>query len=80
MAQYPTPLTSTLKVGTLLLRSEHANHGASPGWLGRFHAGFNARFDRFRNYYGWLLAGILRRRVLTPLVACSVVAGAVARL
>ena len=38
---------------------------------------FNAAFDRFRNFYGWLLAGILRRRVLTPLVAGSVVAGAV---
>jgi len=61
----------------LLLRTEHANHGASPGWLGRFHGGFNVGFDHFRNYYGWLLAGILRRRVLTPLVACSVVAGAV---
>ncbi len=34
-------------------------------------------FDRFRDFYGWLLAGILRRRVLTPLVAGSVVAGAV---
>jgi multidrug efflux pump subunit AcrB len=40
-------------------------------------AGFNVGFDRYRNYYGWLLAGILRRRVLTPLVAGSVVAGAV---
>ena len=34
-------------------------------------------FDRFRDFYGWLLTGILRRRVLTPLVAGSVVAGAV---
>ena len=42
----------------------------------RFHERFNAGFDRFRDFYGWLLAGILRRRVLTPLVAGSVVAGA----
>ena len=77
LASYGISRTLTPIIIRLLLRSEHANHGASPGWLGRFHAGFNAGFDRFRNYYGWLLAGILRRRVLTPLVACSVVAGAV---
>jgi multidrug efflux pump subunit AcrB len=78
LASYGISRTLTPIIIRLLLRSEHANHGASPGWLGRFHAGFNAGFDRFRNYYGWLLAGILRRRVLTPLVVCSVVAGAVA--
>jgi multidrug efflux pump subunit AcrB len=77
LASYGISRTLTPIIIRLLLRSEHANHGAAPGWLGRFHAAFNAGFDRFRNYYGWLLTGILRRRVLTPLVACSVVAGAV---
>ena len=47
---------------------------AQAGSLG-FHAGFNARFDRFRNFYGWLLAGILRQRILTPAVAGLVVIG-----
>ena len=47
------------------------------GRLARFHERFNAGFDRFRDFYGWLLTAILRRRVLTPLVAISVVAGAV---
>jgi multidrug efflux pump subunit AcrB len=45
----------------LLLRKEHERRNIETGWLSRFHAGFNARFDRFRNFYGWLLAGILRR-------------------
>jgi multidrug efflux pump subunit AcrB len=76
LASYGISRTLTPIIIRLLLRGEHANHSSS-AWLGRFHAAFNAGFDRFRNYYGWLLAGILRRRVLTPLVACSVVAGAV---
>ncbi len=37
---------------------------------------FNARFDRFREFYGWLLAGILRRTILTPTIAVLVVIGA----
>ncbi len=49
--------------------------GPKPAGSSRFHAGFNARFDRFRNFYGWLLAGILRRRILTPAVAGLVVIG-----
>jgi multidrug efflux pump subunit AcrB len=60
----------------LLLRTEHGRHGGSTGALGRFHAAFNARFDRFRDFYGWLLAGILRRRITTPAVAATLVAGA----
>ena len=40
----------------LLLRTEHGRHGASTGGSDRFHAAFNARFDRFRDFYGWLLA------------------------
>jgi multidrug efflux pump subunit AcrB len=76
LASYGISRTLTPIVIRLLLRKEHADHGAPPGWLGRFHNRFNAGFDRFRDYYGWLLAGILRRRVLTPLVACAVVGGA----
>jgi multidrug efflux pump subunit AcrB len=73
LASYGISRTLTPIVIRLLLRSEHAQ-GGQHGWLGRFHARFNAGFDRFRDFYGWLLAGILRRRVLTPLVATSVVA------
>ena len=76
LASYCISRTLTPIMISLLIRTEHENHGAAPGWLGRFHAAFNARFDRFRDFYGWLLAGILRRRILTPAVALCVVAGA----
>jgi len=77
LASYAISRTLTPIVIRLLLRKEHAEHGAAQGRLARFHEQFNAGFDRFRNFYGWLLTAILRRRVLTPLVAISVVAGAV---
>jgi multidrug efflux pump subunit AcrB len=77
LASYGISRTLTPIIIRLLLRKEHAAHGAPKGWFARFHDRFNAGFDRFRDFYGWLLSGILRRRVLTPFVACSVVAGAV---
>jgi multidrug efflux pump subunit AcrB len=82
LASYGISRTLTPIIIRLLLRREYANHGhgdegAQKGWFGRFHDGFNARFDRFRNFYGWLLTGILRRRILTPAIATCVVAGAV---
>lgn len=75
LASYVISRTLTPIMIGLLLRKEHDQQGTDPGWLGRFHAGFNARFDRFRNFYGWLLAGILRRRFLTPAVATLIVIG-----
>ena len=77
LASYGISRTLTPIIIRLLLRSEHEDHGASKGWLARFHDRFNAGFDRFRNFYAWLLTGILRRRLATPLVAGAVVAGAV---
>jgi multidrug efflux pump subunit AcrB len=82
LASYAISRTLTPIIIRLLLRKEHANHDASKesgpkGRLARFHDRFNAGFDRFRDFYGWLLTGILGRRVLTPLVASSVVASAV---
>jgi multidrug efflux pump subunit AcrB len=78
IASYGISRTLTPIIIRMLLRSEYAAHGdehAAPlGWFGRFHAGFNRRFDAFRNFYGWLLTGILRRRYLTPAVATTVVA------
>jgi multidrug efflux pump subunit AcrB len=55
----------------LLLRAEHRQRGTATGPLARFHAAFNARFDRFRDFYGWMLAGILRRRIVTPAAAAT---------
>lgn len=75
LASYIISRTLTPIMISLLIRKEHEAQGAN-NWLARFHAAFNARFDRFRDFYGWLLAGILRRRIVTPAVALLVVAGA----
>ena len=75
LASYGISRTLTPIMIGLLLRREHERRNIETGWLSRFHAGFNARFDRFRNFYGWLLAGILRRRILTLAVAGLVVIG-----
>ncbi len=77
LASYGISRTLTPIIIRLLLRREFAEHGhdeGGTGWFGRFHNGFNARFDQFRSFYGWLLACVLRRRVLTPVVGLSVVA------
>ena len=76
LASYGISRTLTPIVIRLLLRTEHEAAHAEGGGdaLARFHARFNEGFDRFRGFYRWLLAAILRRRVLTPLVAGSVVA------
>ena len=76
LASYTISRTLTPIMIGLLLRKEHERQGAGTGWLDRFHAAFNARFDRFRDFYGWMLKGILRRRILTPAVAAIVVIGA----
>ncbi len=75
IASYGISRTLTPIIIRLLLRSEYENHGdGRKNWFGRFHEGFNRRFDAFRAFYGWLLTGILRRRLLTPAVATGVVA------
>jgi multidrug efflux pump subunit AcrB len=78
LASYVISRTLTPVIIRLLLRGEQAAHGAAGGGLlARFHDRFNQRFDRFREFYGWLLEGVLRRHILTPMVAGSVVACAV---
>jgi multidrug efflux pump subunit AcrB len=77
LASYGISRTLTPIIIRLLLRREYAQHGeddATRNWFGRFHQGFNQRFDQFRNFYGWLLAAIIARRYLTPAVALAVVA------
>jgi multidrug efflux pump subunit AcrB len=75
LASYAISRTLTPIIIRLLLRKEH-DHLGPKNWLARFHDRFNAHFDRFRDFYAWMLEGILRRRVLTPLCAAAVVAGA----
>ncbi|PNG26167.1 efflux RND transporter permease subunit [Methylocella silvestris] len=76
LASYCISRTLTPIMIGLLIRKEHERHGEATDWLARFHARFNAGFDRFRDFYAWLLTGILRRRILTPAIALLVVAGA----
>ncbi|HZM08010.1 MAG TPA: efflux RND transporter permease subunit, partial [Methylocella sp.] len=75
LASYAISRTLTPIMIGLLLRTEHERGDTGTDWFSRFHAGFNKRFDRFRNFYGWLLAGILRRRILTPAVAGLIIIG-----
>ncbi len=76
LSSYTISRTLTPIMIGLLIRKEHERQGGGTGWLNRFHAAFNERFDRFRDFYGWMLTGILRRRILTPAVAAIVVIGA----
>ncbi len=78
LASYALSRTLTPIIIRLLLRSEHERHhdGSTPGWFGRLHAGFNRGFDRFRDFYGFVLGGIIRRSFITPLVALGVVGAA----
>jgi multidrug efflux pump subunit AcrB len=76
LASYGISRTLTPIIIRLLLRTEYAEHeeGGTKSWFGRFHEGFNRRFETFRDFYGWLLAAILARRFLTPSVGVGVVA------
>ncbi|SFJ97420.1 efflux RND transporter permease subunit [Methylocapsa palsarum] len=76
LASYIISRTLTPIMIGLLLRKEHEQGPGKGGRLSRFHAAFNARFNQFREFYGWLLAAILRRRIITPVVAATVVASA----
>jgi multidrug efflux pump subunit AcrB len=77
LASYGISRTLTPIIIRLMLRTEYeGGHGkdGQKGWFGRFHDGFNRRFDAFREFYGWLVAAIIARRVITPVVAVCVVA------
>jgi multidrug efflux pump subunit AcrB len=79
LASYAISRTLTPVVIRLLLRGERAAHTAgAAGVLGRFHDRFNRRFDGLRDFYGWLLSGVLRSRFIVPAVAGGVIAGALA--
>jgi multidrug efflux pump subunit AcrB len=79
LASYLIARTLTPIIISLLLRSEHAGdrgHSAIARLLGWFHGNFTRAFERFREFYGWLLAGILARRVMVPIIALAIVGGA----
>ena len=76
LASYGISRTLTPIMIRLLVRAEYERHGEATGWFARLHEGFNAKFDQFRDFYGWLLAGILRRPILTSATAGLLVIGA----
>ena len=63
LASYCISRTLTPIMIGLLIRTEHERHGVATGWFARFHTEFNAKFDRFRDFYGWLLGGMMRRTI-----------------
>ena len=69
LASYVLSRTLTPIVIGLLLKGEHHGDGGSGGPFVRFHAGFERGFDRFRQGYVRVLAMLLERRIVVPVVA-----------
>jgi multidrug efflux pump subunit AcrB len=70
LASYALSRTLTPVVIGLLLKGER--HG--DGWFARFHAGFERGFERFRQGYVRVLAMLLKRRPIVPVVAALMLA------
>ncbi len=81
LASYTLSRTLTPIINRFLLRAEYLGHGdENPGLFGRFHEGFNARFEKFRSFYVWVLHGFINHRFIVPLIGVFVfgVAGVLA--
>ena len=67
-----TPIT----IGLLLKGEGHGSAEGNPGkgFFARFHAGFERRFENFREGYVRLLRTLLTRRTIIPIVAVLVLA------
>lgn len=82
LASYMIARTLTPIIIRLLLRGEQAaadsERSAITRALSWFHQRFTQGFDRFREFYGWLLAGLLARRVMVPVLALAIVGAAAA--
>jgi multidrug efflux pump subunit AcrB len=66
-----TPIT----IGLLLKGEQHGpTDGASVGWFGRFHRGFERGFEQMRQGYVRLLTVLLTRRFIIPILAVLVLA------
>ena len=68
LASYTLSRTLTPVIMGLLLKGERHGEG-SEGWFARFHAGFDRGFERFRRGYVRVLAMLLKRRLIVPVVA-----------
>ena len=74
LASYTISRTLVPIINRVLLRSEYEARGAEEpkGLFGRFTAGFNAGFERFRNFYVWVLGGLIEHRWIVPLLGVVV--------
>src|SRR3954466_4484383 len=72
LASYGLSRTLTPITIGLLLRGEHHGEAGQSGWFARLHGAFERRFDRFRHAYTALLTALLRRPLILPLFALTV--------
>jgi multidrug efflux pump subunit AcrB len=75
LASYGLSRTLTPITIGLLLKGErhHADDGAPRGFFSRMSAAFERGFEHLRNGYAKLLATLLRRRAIVPIVAMVIV-------
>ena len=79
LASYGLSRTLTPIIIRALLRKEHEEKHHPVGTksrFGRFHEGFNHRFERFRAFYVWLLQRLLTHRIIVPVAAVGVIVAA----
>src|SRR5277367_335434 len=69
LASYGLSRTLTPITIGLLLKSESHHTNGPRGWFGRFSQGFDRSFERMRSSYVELLASLLRRRWIVPVIA-----------
>src|SRR5271170_1743731 len=69
LASYGLSRTLTPITIGLLLKSETHHTNGPRGWFGRFSQGFDRSFERMRSSYVELLASLLRRRWIVPVIA-----------
>ncbi len=76
LASYTISRTLVPIINRILLRAEYqrAGHSAPKGFFGRFKEGFDSRFERFKEFYGWVLERLMLHRFLLPAIALGVVA------
>jgi multidrug efflux pump subunit AcrB len=72
LASYGLSRTLTPITLGLLLKGEHG--GAGGGWFARFHHRLEHGFDRMRDGYAELLAILLTRRIIVPIVVVTILA------
>src|SRR5713226_8783885 len=72
LASYGLSRTLTPITIGLLLKGE--GHGAEGGWFAQFHHHLERGFDHLRNSYAELLATLLTRRIIVPIVVIAILA------